>query len=184
MLTDKETTRISKFLSLVLRHKPETIDLILDDNGWANTNSLIEKISKAGFSIDIEILKHIVVTNIKKRFAFNDDFSCIRASQGHSVTVDLGYTPQQPPTILYHGTAEKNIESIFASGLVKGNRHHVHLSSTTETAITVGSRHGKPVLLEVAAEQMHTDNYHFYISENGVWLIEHVPSKYLKIAIR
>jgi len=180
MLSDKETTALSKFLSLVLRHKPQTINLTLDDNGWTSTEELLEKMNNTGKTIDIDKLKYIVDTNAKKRFAFNNDFSSIRASQGHSVSVELGYTPQEPPSILYHGTAEKNIASILSSGLVKGNRHHVHLSSNTNTAITVGSRHGKPVLLEVAAGQMHYDGHHLYVSGNGVWLTEHVPSQYLK----
>jgi len=181
MLSDKETTVLSKFLSLVLRHKPQIINLTLDANGWTSTEELLEKMNNAGKTIDIDILKYIVDTNTKKRFTFNNDFSSIRASQGHSVSVELGYTPQEPPAILYHGTAEKNIESILLSGIVKGNRHHVHLSSNTNTAINVGSRHGKPVVIEVAAAKMHGDGYYFYISENGVWLTEHVPSQYLKL---
>ena len=181
MLTDKEITHISKFLSLVLRHKPETLQLTLNENGWVATNSLLEKMNAAGTAIDLVLLKHIVDTNTKKRFTFNDDLTYIRASQGHSVNIDLGHTPQQPPEILYHGTAVKNIESIMALGLEKQNRQHVHLSSDVATAVNVGTRHGKPVVFEIAAAKMHTDGYSFIISENKVWLTDNVPSKYLKV---
>lgn len=168
MLTEKETTHISKFLSLVLRHKPETIGVTLDENGWVSVDTLLEKMSTSGTKIDIETLKYIVDTNAKKRFAFNEDLTLIRASQGHSVTIDLGYTPQQPPEILYHGTAITNIESILQHGLEKRERHHVHLSSDIATATNVGSRHGKPIVFEVASARMHTDGYTFIVSENKV----------------
>lgn len=181
MLSEKETTSLSKFLSLILRHKPETIQLSLDENGWADTNMLLEQMNLSGKTIDIDILKHIVATNTKKRFAFNEDCSRIRASQGHSVTIDLGYTSQEPPKLLYHGTAAKNIDSITTSGLLKGNRHEVHLSTDIDTAINVGSRHGKPVVFEIAANHMFTDGYLFHVSENGVWLTEHVPPSYIRL---
>jgi len=115
MLSEKETTRISKFLSLVLRHQPETIGIELDDNGWTDVNTLIEKLNRGGVKFDFEVLKHVVDTNSKKRFAFNESFDMIRASQGHSVEVELGYSPQTPPAVLYHGTAMKNIASILAT---------------------------------------------------------------------
>jgi putative RNA 2'-phosphotransferase len=181
MLNDKETTHLSKFLSLVLRHKPEIIGISLDEKGWTDTALLLEKMNAAGKVIDFEILKHIVDTNAKKRFAFNDDLSRIRASQGHSLEIELGYESQQPPHILYHGTAVQNIKAIFEQGLIKGNRHHVHLSTNIETAINVGSRYGKPVLLEVLSEQMYTDGHQFFVSENGVWLTQNVPPQYIKV---
>lgn len=146
MLSEKETTKISKFLSLVLRHQPEKIGLPLDDNGWADVAVLLEKLNTNGLPIDRDILNHIVATNPKKRFAFNDGLDKIRASQGHSIEVNLGYEPQQPPEILYHGTATSNIDSITRSGLKKRSRTHVHLSANIDTAINVGSRHGSPII--------------------------------------
>lgn len=181
MLTEKETTHISKFLSLVLPHEPETIGVTLDENGWVSVDTLLERINISGTEIDIGILKYIVDTNAKKRFAFNEDLILIRASQGHSVTIDLGYTPQQPPEILYHGTPITNIESILQHGLEKRERHHVHLSSDIATATNVGNRHGKPIVFEVASARMYTDGYTFIISENKVWLTDNVPPKYLTL---
>ncbi len=171
---------ISKFLSLVLRHQPETIGIQLDNNGWTDVNELIEKANNYGIKFDRETLNHIVATNSKKRFAFNDTLDKIRASQGHSVEIELGYTTQKPPEILFHGTAEKFVQSILDTGLEKRNRQHVHLSSDLETAIKVGQRHGKPFIFNVLAEQMYNDNFQFYISDNGVWLTDNVPTKYLK----
>ncbi|MES2486774.1 MAG: RNA 2'-phosphotransferase, partial [Bacteroidota bacterium] len=144
MATEKDLKHLSKFMSLVLRHRPEVIGLELDANGWANVAELIAKIQDAGSAIDAEVLNEIVATNAKKRFAFNDDSSKIRASQGHSVVVDLGFAPQQPPDVLYHGTAAQNRDAILADGLKKGNRQQVHLSIDKETATQVGSRHGSP----------------------------------------
>ncbi len=176
----KNEINISKFLSLVLRHQPETIGIQLDKNGWTDVNELIEKANNYGIKFDKETLNHIVATNSKKRFAFNDTLDKIRASQGHSVEIELGYTNQKPPEILFHGTAEKFVQSILDTGLEKRNRQHVHLSSDLETAIKVGQRHGKPFIFNVLAEQMYNDNFQFYISDNGVWLTDNVPTKYLK----
>ncbi|WP_375579374.1 RNA 2'-phosphotransferase [Marivirga tractuosa] len=181
MITDK--IKISKFLSLVLRHKPETIDLELDENGWVNTDFLIQGMHKANYSIDIEILKEIVKSSDKQRFKFNDDFSKIRANQGHSINVDLKWEKKLPPKILFHGTATRNIDSIKKHGLLKQNRHHVHLSSDTETAKKVGMRYGKPIVLKIDAGKMNTDGIEFYLSENGVWLTENVDVKYIKFEI-
>ncbi|MEE1898092.1 RNA 2'-phosphotransferase [Flavobacterium rakeshii] len=180
MLSEKENTHISKFLSLVLRHKPEQIGIKLNENGWVNVEDLIILSGKAGVNFNFNELKHIVDTNNKKRFAFNDDCTLIRASQGHSVIINSGYEPQQPSEVLYHGTAIKNFDSILANGLNKANRLHVHLSSDKETAINVGSRHGKPVVFEILALQMHNDGFAFYLSDNKVWLTDNVPAKYLK----
>lgn len=178
MITDK--IKISKFLSLVLRHKPETIDLELDENGWADTNFLIHGMLKANYSIDIKNLKDIVKSSDKQRFKFNDDFSKIRANQGHSINVDLKLEQKLPPEILFHGTATRNIDSIKQNGLLKQNRHHVHLSSDTETAEKVGMRYGKPIVLKIEAGKMSADGFEFYLSENGVWLTEKVDTKYIK----
>lgn len=178
MPDEKQITRISKTLSLVLRHKPEKIGITLDENGWTDTATLLRKLN-----LDMDTLKHVVDTNAKKRFAFNETFDKIRANQGHSVEVELGYVCQKPPAVLYHGTAEKNITSILASGIHKRDRHHVHLSADRETAAKVGQRHGKPHIFGVLAQEMHENNFEFFVSDNGVWLTEHVPAKYLKQAV-
>ena len=180
MISEKENIKTSKFLSLVLRHQPELIGLELDENGWANVDELIKKTNDHGITLDLGTLNHIVDTNSKKRFAFSESLDKIRASQGHSLEINLGYPEKVPPEILYHGTATKNVESILKSGIEKRDRNHVHLSSDVETAIKVGQRHGKVFIFEVHAEHMHNDNFKFYISENGVWLTDNVPAKYLK----
>lgn len=180
MISDKQITHISKFLSLVLRHQPETIGIQLDQNGWTDITELIEQSNNYGIIFDRETLNHIVETNSKKRFAFNDSFDKIRASQGHSIDIKLGYTNQKPPEILFHGTGEKSVQSILKTGLEKQNRQQVHLSNDIETAIKVGQRHGKPFVFLVLAEQMYNDKFEFYISDNGVWLTDNVPTKYLK----
>jgi putative RNA 2'-phosphotransferase len=171
---------ISKFLSFVLRHKPEEIGITLDENGWTSTSELLSKINMKSFPISMENLENIVATNNKKRFAFNEDKTNIRASQGHSVAIDLAIEPQQPPEYLYHGTVEKFVPSIQDKGLIKGNRHHVHLSADKETAINVGSRRGKPIILTVRSGEMQAENYIFYQSENGVWLTDEVPPEFIE----
>jgi putative RNA 2'-phosphotransferase len=180
MISEKQVTHISKFLSLVLRHQPETIGIQLDQNGWTDVNGLIERANNYGVKFDRETLNHIVSTNSKKRFAFNDTLDKIRASQGHSIDIELGYKNEKPPEILFHGTAEKFVQSILDTGLEKRNRQQVHLSSDLETAIKVGQRHGKPFVFMVFAKQMYNDNFQFYVSDNGVWLTDNVPTKYLK----
>lgn len=180
MINEKQITSISKFLSLVLRHQPETIGIELDQNGWTYVDILLEKSNSYGIKLNTETLKYIVETNSKKRFAFNDTFDRIRASQGHSVEIELGYTSKKPPEILYHGTSEKSVPSILDTGLKKQSRQQVHLSADFETAIKVGQRHGKPFVFKVLAEQMYNDKFEFFISDNGVWLTDNVPTKYLK----
>ncbi len=179
MKTQKETIRISRFLSMVLRHKPHAIDLELDKHGWAEVDKLLQKLKQNGKAINREILDYVVETNNKKRFAYNEDGTKIRASQGHSIKVDLAYKPQVPPAVLYHGTASRYVNSIYKQGLIKGSRHMVHLSADKETAKNVGQRHGVPVLFEIPAQQMQEDGHKFYLSDNGVWLVEHVPVQYL-----
>jgi len=181
MITERENVKISKFLSLILRHQPEKIGIELDENGWTAIKELIEKSAIAGVRFDFEILKFVVNTNNKKRFSFDDSLTKIRASQGHSVDVNPGYSPIPPPVILYHGTAIKNIVSIFESGLKKQNRYHVHLSTDTKTAKIVGQRHGDAIILEVLTNQMYADGYQFFLSDNNVWLTDYVPAKYLKV---
>ncbi len=180
MISEKENTNISKFLSLVLRHQPETIGIILDENGWTSVEILIEKSTNNGVAFNKAILNHIVATNAKKRFAFNDSRDKIRANQGHSVEIDLGYIARQPPAILFHGTGQQRVDSILQTGLDKRQRHQVHLSKDRETAVLVGQRHGKPFVFEVLAGQMYADQYKFFLSDNGVWLTDHVPPQYLR----
>lgn len=181
MLSTKQLTSVSKFISLILRHKPETIGLELDANGWADTAELINKMNSNGKGITFEVLDYVVATNSKKRFAFNDDKTKIRASQGHSIAVDLQLQPVKPPAQLYHGTSVQSVSSILETGLEKRGRQHVHLSPDIETAMTVGSRHGKPAVFVVDAATMEEDGFDFYLSENKVWLTERVPVKYLRL---
>jgi putative RNA 2'-phosphotransferase len=176
---EQSLKHISKLMSLVLRHKPETIGLQLDENGWVPVPELIQKINNHGAALDINTLNKIVETNDKKRFAFNDDKTKIRASQGHSIAVELNLNPVQPPGILYHGTAAHFAESILKDGIIKQKRQHVHLSQLKETAKAVGSRHGKPVILSIDAKAMAADGFDFYLSENGVWLTNEVPARYI-----
>ena len=172
-------TNLSKYLSLILRHKPEVIDITLDEHGWANVQELIDGINKTD-TITMEILEEIVATDNKQRYSFNEDKTKIRANQGHSINVDVEFEERNPPKFLYHGTAEKYVESITLQGLIPKNRLYVHLSCDIETASSVGKRHGKLVLYQINAEKMHQDGYKFYLSKNGVWLIKEVPVTYLE----
>ena len=176
-MTEQNKKQISKFLSLVLRHRPDKIGLKLDDNGWANLNDIMEK-SKIRFTL--QELNEVVATNDKKRFSFNEDKTKIRANQGHSLdAIDLKLKPQAPPLFLYHGTVEKFIPAIKLQGLKKMSRQHVHLSKDRETATNVGSRRGKPLILGIRALEMHNNRYQFFMSENGVWLTNAVPTKFI-----
>lgn len=181
LMNEKRKTRISKFLSLVLRHKPETIGLVLDKNGWASVEDLLEKSAQKGNAFSRIELEEVVAANDKKRFAFDENRTKIRASQGHSIAVEIGFEEKTPPAILYHGTAERNVELILKNGLKKMNRHHVHLSADTETARKVGIRYGKPVIFRIDTEKMLAENFKFYVSANGVWLAEEVPPRFLEI---
>jgi putative RNA 2'-phosphotransferase len=169
----------SKFLSLVLRHKPEEIGLILDARGWVDIDELVGLASVRGKSLSRSIVEEVVATNEKRRFVISDDGTRIRANQGHSVSVDLGLTPQVPPSTLFHGTATRFIRSIRQEGLRRGNRLHVHLSADEATAMKVGSRHGTPIVLPIDAGAMYEQCHGFYRSENEVWLTEHVPSRFI-----
>ncbi|MEN2401371.1 RNA 2'-phosphotransferase [Flavobacterium sp. MC2016-06] len=170
----------SKFLSFVLRHSPETIHLKLDENGWADVDELIIQSNKHNVPLDFDLLKIVVETNDKKRFAFNEDQTKIRASQGHSIEVELNLDAVEPLDYLYHGTVATSIESIKEKGLQKISRQHVHLSKDKETAIKVGSRRGKPIILIVDAKSMYQEGFKFYLSDNGVWLTDEVPAKYIE----
>ena len=178
-MKEKETKNISKFLSLVLRHAPETIKLNLDKNGWANVDELISKCHQFGKEFNFEILEEVVETNDKKRFTFNEDLTKIRANQGHSIDVELNLNESEPSDFLYHGTVEKFIDLIKKDGLQKMSRQYVHLSKDIETATKVGSRRGKPFILKIDAPKMFQDGFIFYLSENNVWLIDEVPAKYI-----
>jgi putative RNA 2'-phosphotransferase len=177
---EKQLKHISKLLSLVLRHQPEHIGLTLNENGWANVSVLIEKITATGNNINFTLLQKVVDENDKKRFTFNDDKTMIRASQGHSIEVELDLKIVAPPDFLYHGTVAKYLTAIRSEGLKKMSRQHVHLSKDKETAIKVGSRRGAPVILNVQAGVMHASGYTFYLSANEVWLTDEVPAKYIE----
>jgi putative RNA 2'-phosphotransferase len=176
----KELKHISKFLSLVLRHKPQEIGITMDANGWVNVDELIEKCNAKKQQLDFETLEEVVIGNDKQRFSFNDDYTKIRANQGHTVNVDLQFEPAAPMEYLYHGTVEKYLELIKVNGLQKMQRLHVHLSKDLDTAIKVGSRRGKPIILKIQALKMHQDGYTFYLSKNGVWLCDHIPTEYIE----
>ena len=172
----KET---SKYMSLILRHKPETIGITLDEHGWANVDELIEGISRTN-EFNMEILEEIVRTDEKQRYSFNEDKTLIRANQGHSIPVDVELDEVEPPEVLWHGSAEKFEASIDEQGLIPKSRLYVHLSKDRETAVKVGKRHGKPVLYIVKAGAMYKAGYKFYLSVNGVWLTKVVPVEYLE----
>ncbi|MEM1263720.1 MAG: RNA 2'-phosphotransferase [Pseudomonadota bacterium] len=170
--------KLSKFLSLVLRHKPETIGVTLDDNGWVEVDELLLAMNAAGRTVSSEQLEHVIANNDKQRFVIRD--GRIRASQGHSIGVDLGLADAVPPDTLFHGTATRFRDSILADGLRLMNRDHVHLSADIDTAIAVGRWYGRPLLFTVAAARMVKDGRHFFLSENGVWLTGAVPATYLE----
>ena len=171
----------SKFISLILRHKPEAIGITLDEHGWADVRELIDGISQSeGHTLDMEILEEIVRTDEKQRYSFNEDHTLIRANQGHSISVDVELEEKTPPDILLHGTGEKYVASIDAQGLLPKSRLYVHLSSDKETARKVGSRHGRPVIYEIDCQQMSADGYRFFESANHVWLTKEVPVRYLR----
>lgn len=169
----------SKYISLILRHKPQVIGLTLDEHGWANVSELIEGVNKT-HALDMNRLEQIVAEDEKQRYSFNEDKTRIRANQGHSISVDVELEKALPPEILYHGTGDKFTDSIDAQGLIPKSRLYVHLSNDVATAKKVGQRHGKPVVYIVKSGKMHNDGYPFYRSVNGVWLTKEVPVQYLE----
>lgn len=170
----------SRFLSRILRHAPETIGLDLDSHGWASIQTLLSRMKAAGRHMTHARLIEIVETNDKKRFTISQNGRYIRAAQGHSIPVDLDLAEKTPPERLYHGTAVASLDAIFASGgLNSAKRQHVHLSPDPETAIKVGRRHGRPVVLRVSSGLMHNQGFIFYRADNGVWLTDHVPRDFL-----
>ena len=175
----KQLEEISKFIALILRHKPETIGITLDEHGWAKVDELIDGISKT-YVFNMEMLEEIVRTDKKGRYSFSEDKTLIRANQGHSINVDVELEEKEPPEFLWHGTGEKFVSGIDTEGLIPKSRLYVHLSKDEDTALQVGTRHGKPVLYRVLSGKMYKDGYVFYLSQNGVWLTKKVPLEYLE----
>lgn len=170
----------SKFISLILRHKPDVIGITLDEHGWANVDDLLTGLNKAGHIVCMKDLEDIVSTDNKQRYSFNEDKTLIRANQGHSINVDVELKEVEPPSILYHGTTKDVLESIYEQGIKPMSRLYVHLSKDIDTATKVAKRRRNPIILEVNTEQMRKDNIKFYLSSNGVWLTKYVDSKYIK----
>ena len=177
----RKIDKLSVFISLVLRHKPEATRITLDEHGWANVDELINGINNTGRKIDMTMLEEIVKTDNKQRYSFNEDKTLIRANQGHSIPVDVELNQQEPPELLYHGTASRFLDNIMTEGLKPMSRLYVHLSKDVETAKKVGKRHGNPVVLKVYSRQMNRDGVEFYLSENGIWLTKKVDSRYFVI---
>lgn len=177
-MQQERSVKVSKYLSKHLRHQPERIGLTLDEGGWVEIDTLIAAAAAHGFRVTRDELHHVVATNDKRRFAV--DGTRIRASQGHSIDVDLGLPPATPPPYLFHGTVARHLEAIRTEGLRPMNRHDVHLSPDRATATRVGARRGRPVVLSVDAAAMHRDGHVFHVSANGVWLTKAVPSRHLR----
>ena len=171
---------LSKYISRVLRHRPEDAGIGLDEHGWADVEALIAGVNAAGKRIDRKILEEIVRTDKKQRYSFNENGTLIRANQGHSIPVDVELAKLEPPEYLYHGTAYRFLESIRQQGLLPMSRLYVHLSGDVETASVVGKRHGRPVVLKIHSGDMHRDGFPFYRSQNGVWLAKKVDAKYFE----
>lgn len=171
-------TKIGKYISLILRHKPDVIGITLDKHGWADVDEFIKGVNK-NHKLTMEMLENIVATDDKQRYSFNEDKTKIRANQGHSINVDVELEEVRPPEYLWHGTGRKYVDSIMKDGLIPKSRLYVHLSDNYNTAINVGVRHGEPVVLCIWAGDMYRDGYKFYRSKNGVWLVKHVPVEYL-----
>ncbi len=179
MTSEQELTATSKFLSYVLRHAPDSIGVSMDPAGWVAVDELIERAAPQQ-ALSEATIAEVVATNAKRRFALSDDGRRIRASQGHSVDVDLGLEPVEPPDRLYHGTATRFLDAILTEGLRPGSRNHVHLSADVDTARTVGQRHGKSVILAIDAAALHAQGQFFYRSANGVWLTDAVSPERLE----
>ncbi|WP_405664567.1 RNA 2'-phosphotransferase [Streptomyces sp. NBC_01166] len=178
-MDERRTVKVSKYLSKHLRHEPDRIGISLDPNGWVAVDELLRACAEHGVTITRDDLDHVVAVNDKQRFTVEGDR--IRANQGHSVTVDLGLPPAEPPAYLYHGTVARVLDAIRTDGLRPMNRHHVHLSPDRETAVRVGARRGTPVVLTVDAGVMHRAGHLFHVSANGVWLTDSVPPAYLRL---
>lgn len=175
-----QTVKVSKYLSMVLRHHPDAVGITLDEAGWVDVDVLIAACAAKGRRFSRAELDHVVANNNKRRFAYSEDGRRIRASQGHSVAVELGLEPVEPPAVLYHGTAARTLPLILAEGLRPMSRQDVHLSADVETAVRVGSRHGRPVVLVVDARGLAAEGHVFRVSANGVWLTDRVPPEWLR----
>ena len=182
-MTSSDPVELSTFLSFVLRHKPDAIGLSLDPQGWVSIDELVRNGNIAGIRFSREDLLPVVETGDKKRFSVCADGLCIRAAQGHSVSVELGLSPREPPPALYHGTATQFRESIQSEGLKPQKRQQVHLSIDAATAQRVGQRHGKPVIFKIDALRMHLLGFKFFLADNGVWLIDQLPPEFLVPAV-
>lgn len=178
-MNDKTDKNISKRLSKVLRHAPEAMGLTLGPGGWVAIADVLAGFERQGRTVTRDMLQRVVDNNDKKRFTISDDGMRIRAAQGHSVTVDLGLRPVEPPAVLYHGTAISNLDSIKADGLWPQSRQQVHLSQDRDTATRVGQRHGKPHILNLDCMAMRAAGYEFYKADNDVWLTDFVPPEFL-----
>jgi putative RNA 2'-phosphotransferase len=178
-MMSRDSVELSKFLSFVLRHKPDAIGLVLDAQGWVSVDELVQKGNAAGTRFSRDNLLQVVETSDKKRFSVSADGQRIRAAQGHSVSVELGLLRREPPPVLYHGTATRFVESILSEGLKPQKRQQVHLSADVATAERVGQRHGKPVIFKIEALHMHQLGFEFFLADNGVWLIDQVPPDFL-----
>lgn len=175
----KKQKKISRFMSLVLRHQPDAAGLTLDEGGWVSVSDLLNGLSANGRGISMQQLEVVVAENDKQRFQFDEDKVRIRATQGHSVVVELGYEPAVPPEFLYHGTPKQFVASIRREGLKKQRRHHVHLHLDVTIARAAGERRGDPVILTVASGRMHASGHQFFLTPNNVWLTDAVPPEYL-----
>ncbi|MDO8264126.1 MAG: RNA 2'-phosphotransferase [Gallionella sp.] len=178
---EKELGAISRFLSFALRHGPDKVGIGLDSNGWASIEELVRQSNRCGRRLSPELIRTIVATSDKQRFAISGDGLYIRANQGHSIAaIDVALAPVEPPKFLFHGTAQRFVASILTTGISKRSRNHVHLSADESTAIHVGQRHGKPVVLRILARAMHAEGHEFFLSANGVWLTDHVPLRFIQ----
>jgi putative RNA 2'-phosphotransferase len=180
-MENNRLVQISKAISKALRHNPERLGLQLSISGWVSVDALLKAFNRKGFSLTRAELEEVVAKNDKQRFTFDQTKENIRASQGHSVAVELDLIPLEPPEFLFHGTTAQSLSAILESGLIKMRRHHVHLSADTQTAHKVGSRHGKALILRIRALEMHRAGHEFYCSENGVWLANTVPPQFLEM---
>lgn len=178
-MLDRRLIEISRYLAKHLRHRPERLDIALAAGGWVPIDTLLKACSLNSFPITRQELDEVVARNDKKRYSYDETGTRIRANQGHSVEIDLQLEPVEPPTVLYHGTGHDAVELILECGILKMSRHHVHLSTTIETAKKVGARHGRPVVFQVDSAAMHQEGIAFYCCDNGVWLVDHVPPQFL-----
>jgi putative RNA 2'-phosphotransferase len=176
----KRLVKVSRYLSRHLRHQPERLGLTLQPGGWVDVEELLSACAAHEFALSADELREVVARNDKQRYSFDESGTRIRANQGHTVEVDLGLEPAEPPAALFHGTASRSVDAILRDGLEPRGRHHVHLSPDMETASRVGARHGRPVVLEVDATAMAADGHVFFVTANGVWLTDAVPPRYLR----